>query len=255
MNEPADPRPDDNAPGDPRHPAGRAEPRFCGYAVAIREITIAGRTYELLAPADADRLADDPRTAERFEQDEYMPYWAEFWPSSLLLAEHIAQWDMPACEGRPPRLLDLGCGLGLAGIVAAARGFEVTFADYEEDALTFASENARRNGLPPPDERRIDWREQYPDLSAERIVAADVLYETRSLRPVAEFIQRHLSPSGEAIIADPSRTTADAFDQIARHCGLSVRTATVVCRRTGGGASSARLFHLTHKAIRQRERE
>ena len=254
MNDPAAPIPDDNAPGDPRHPAGPSDARFCGYEVAVRPITIAGRVYELLAPANADRLADDPRMAERFEQDEYMPYWAEFWSSSILLAEHIAQWDMLAPNRPAPHLLDLGCGLGLAGIVAAARGFEVTFADYDDDALTFASENARRNGVPPPHTRRIDWRARYPDLSVERIVAADVLYETRSLRPVAEFIQRHLSPAGEAIISDPNRTTAEAFDQIARHCGLAVRTAAAECPRPGGGVVSGRLFHLTHKEIRQCER-
>lgn len=249
MNRPTAPNPDHSKLADARHPEGGSELSFRGYAVALRRISIAGRNLELIGPADADGLADDPRVVERFERDEYMPYWAEFWPSSLLLADHISSWKPRRPNEQPLRLLDLGCGLGLAGVVASLLGYEVTFADYDEDALAFAAENARRNGTASPRALRVDWREKYSDLKADRIVAGDVLYESRSLRPVAEFIERHLARTGTAVLADPNRTTAEGFEQIARHCGLSVNVCASQARKCDGSVVSGRLFHLSHKDI------
>ena len=251
MNRPTAPNQDHSTLTDARHSDGGSEPRFRGYAVTLRRISVGGRNFELIGPADADGLADDPRVAERFEHDEYMPYWAEFWSSSLLLAEHISSWKPLRANEQPLRLLDLGCGLGLAGVVASLLGYEVTFADYDEDALAFAVENARRNGATPPQALRIDWRETYSDLKADRIVAGDVLYESRSLRPVAEFIKRHLAPAGTATLADPNRTTAEGFEQIARHCGLSISVRPVQARKCDGSVASGRMFHLGHKDISQ----
>ncbi len=65
---------------------------FRGYPVLERRIEIAGRAYTLLGPANYDALPDDPRVIARFERDEYMPYWADLWPGTLLLAEHVAGW-------------------------------------------------------------------------------------------------------------------------------------------------------------------
>ena len=104
------------------------------------------------------------------------------------------------------------------------------------------------NRLPVPETRHLDWREPVADLSVDRIVAADVLYETRNLRPVAEFVYRHLRPDGFALIADPNRMTAENFGKVARHCGLAVRV-TPVERPSpfGAGMVRGRLFELRRK--------
>ncbi|RMF85279.1 MAG: methyltransferase domain-containing protein, partial [Planctomycetota bacterium] len=157
---------------------------FHGYPLRERVFVVCGKTYRLIGPANYESLVDDPRVVRRFEQDEFMPYWAEFWPASLVLAERVGAW--PTAGDDAPRVLELGCGLGLVSLVAAARGYRVVASDYEPDALAFVEENARRNTLPAPELRFVDWRRTYPDLRVERIVASDVLYETRCLRPVAE---------------------------------------------------------------------
>jgi hypothetical protein len=71
---------------------------------------------------------------------------------------------------------------------------------------------------------RLDWRRAYPELRPARILAADVLYEARNLQPVAEFVREHLAPQGLALITDANRCTADPFADVARACGLTVRT-------------------------------
>ena len=53
-----------------------------GYPVLVRQIDVRERTYELVGPANYEQLVDDPRVVARFAQDEFMPYWAEFWSAT-----------------------------------------------------------------------------------------------------------------------------------------------------------------------------
>lgn len=188
----------------------------------VRRVEIAGREISLCGPANYNDLPDDERVARRFAIDEYMPYWADLWPGAVMLAEEVARWPSPSADDAVGRVLDLGCGLGLVGLVAAQRGFQVTCADYDEDALSFVKLSARLNGYPAPETRLVDWRERYADARWDRILAADLLYETRNLAPIVDFIAAHLSDDGQALLSDPNRSTAEAFESIARHSGFRV---------------------------------
>jgi SAM-dependent methyltransferase len=221
--------------------------RFRGYPVNCRRVTVAGRQLEVLGPANYENLIDDPEVIARFERDEYMPYWAELWPAALLLAEAVAAWPPDARNCKPLTVLELGCGLGLVSLVALQRGHAVTASDYDEDALAFVAESARRNRLPVPETRNIDWRETYPNLRFDRIVAAEVLYEARSLRPVAEFVRKHLDPDGFALICDANRSRANAFADVARQLGLTVDIQFAeLDRGPGESPLRGRLFCLKH---------
>jgi SAM-dependent methyltransferase len=218
-----------------------------GYPVTHRPIRLGEFDWELLGPANYESLLDDPRVVARFQRDEYMPYWAEFWPASLLLAQEVLGW--PRAGEPSPTALEIGCGLGLVSLAALARGYRVIASDYDDDALAFVRENALRNGLPPPETRFIDWRERYADLRLDRILAAEILYETRSIRPIAEFLHAHLADDGVALIVDSNRSTADAFDSIARHCGLRVACRPVQGLHPATGAPmSGRIFEARRKS-------
>jgi len=195
---------------------------FRGYPVRRRSFRYAGREIVLLGPANFDALIDDPRTEERFRDDEYLPYWAEFWPACLILADRVATWPDVTHSADPSAVLELGCGLGLLSLVAAARGYRAIASDYDEDALAFVRLSAARSGLPAPECRRIDWRQPQPGLRVERIIAAEVLYEQRWLEPIARFIASHLAPDGVAEIVDRNRQVADAFPAVAAQAGLRV---------------------------------
>ena len=77
-----------------------------------RGVAPGASALELERPASPDELLDD----ERFADDEFLPYWAELWPSGVALAEHVARRAL----GR--LVVELGCGLGVPSLVAAARG-------------------------------------------------------------------------------------------------------------------------------------
>ncbi len=235
-----------------------------GYPVKVWRLELGGRTIELLGPDNYETLLDDPRVRARFEADEFMPYWANLWPGAILLAEEVAQWPrfastaaLPGEHAPPaaPLVLELGCGLGLVGLVASGLGYRVIVSDYEDDALTFVLQSAAHNRIPPPEVRFIDWRERYSDLRLDRIVAADVLYETRHLSPIARFIEHHLAPDGFALICDANRSVANDFETIARHCNLRVECTPrsrpeivgIGLPDTQGKPIEGRIFRVTHR--------
>jgi predicted nicotinamide N-methyase len=149
------------------------------------DVTAGGVRLELLRPASPEALIDD----EAFADDEFLPYWAELWPAALALAEAL-----PSVAGR--RVVELGCGLGLPSLVAAAKGATVTATDWSTDAIELLRENAARNGLVVHAEVR-DWREPW-DERFDLLLAADVLYERRNVEPVLDRL-RALAP--EALVA------------------------------------------------------
>lgn len=181
--------------------------QFDGNTV-IESLHLARAELRICRIANTDRLleaVDD----ESFSIDEQLPYWAEIWPSAVALAEYLLnQDDLNGLE-----VLELGCGLGIAGLVAAKRGAHVTLTDIDTDALAFARYNAQLNNLSPIHTEPFDWRSTTKIGTFDRILAADVIYETRWLDPVATVIKRLLKPNGKAIIAEPGRSVANQFTE------------------------------------------
>jgi len=192
-----------------------------GYPIRRWPITLAGGALEILGPANEDQLLEAPEVQARFDEDEYLPYWGQLWPAAAMLAEAILA-DEP---GRGRRALEVGCGLGLPAVAARLAGWEVLATDYDEDALRFASENARLNGVADVQVRPLDWR--CPDVfnRFDRIFASDVLYEHRNHQPMAELIHRLLAEDGVALVADPNRQMARGFDEVIGSVGLVLETA------------------------------
>src|SRR4051794_8439913 len=86
-----------------------------------------GKAVRLLRPVDPDRLLDDPEALAWNRHDDYMPYWAYLWPGAYFLAEAVAR------EPERPGVvaLEIGCGLGLGGLVGLGRGRPVTVTGYD----------------------------------------------------------------------------------------------------------------------------
>jgi predicted nicotinamide N-methyase len=167
------------------------------------DVPVADETLSILKPRNSDDLISEAD----YVRDERLPYWADVWPSSVILAKRLAN---DAGGGRS--LLELGCGLGIVSITAMRSGFDVLASDYYEDALRFTRANAWRNLRREPAVRMIDWRALPPDLGTyDAIVAADVLYEMAYAELIADVLATGLAPRGTAIIADPGRIAVDQF--------------------------------------------
>jgi predicted nicotinamide N-methyase len=125
-----------------------------------------------LRPREPEELLDE----QAFAHDEFLPYWAELWPASVALVDVLPE----RLDG--VRVVELGCGLGLPALVAAARGAAVTALDWAGDAVELLRRNAERNGLALVCERH-DWRQEMTE-TYDLALAADVLYERRNVEPV-----------------------------------------------------------------------
>lgn len=178
------------------------------------DVRVGDRDVNIFRP----RSADDLISENDFERDERLPYWAELWPSSTILANFIF------ADKRPRgRLIELGAGIGLVSIAAAMAGHDVTASDYYEDALAFARANSYRNLGYEINTALVDWRAVSPDLPRfDTVLASDVLYESRYAPLVATVIDRLLAPRGIAYVADPGRVAANAFVDACVERGLEI---------------------------------
>lgn len=199
-------------------------------------VSIAGREYRLLRPRNIDDLISE----EDFAIDERIPYWADVWPSARILSEQVA-----AIDGSGKRLLELGCGVGLPAIVAAAAGFESLATDYYADALEFTAANAERNGVAGVDTRLVDWRKLPDDLGTfDVILAADVLYERPQAGLVAGVIDQCLADDGWAWVSDPGRSTAEALVAACAERNLDARCIARVPTVDAGASLTVSIFEV-----------
>ena len=173
------------------------------FTTATETVRVGETDVTLLKPRNADDLISEAD----YVKDERLPYWADVWPSSRVLAEWIA--DQP---GTGRTMLELGCGLGLVTLAAMRAGFAVTATDYYEDALLFTRANARRALGREPETRMVNWRALPADLGRyDLVVACDVLYEKPYADLVADAMVRALATGGEAVMADPGRIAIEEF--------------------------------------------
>jgi predicted nicotinamide N-methyase len=228
------------------HPAAAAATEYTG-PVAVAVFRFAGQVIRLVRPAEPDRLLDDPGVAAWNRRDDYMPYWAYLWPAAYLLAETVAREPWPERpEPGPIEALEIGCGLGLAGLVGVARGLRVVFSDYDQAPLDFVIRSAAENGFDPAwfATRLLDWR----NLPAERfpvILGSDVLYEAWLVPLVANLLATMLAPGGLGLIATPFRVSAQGFPAAVESCGLTCRTEPVTAQSEDGLSIQGTVYRVT----------
>lgn len=171
------------------------------------------------------------------------PYWAYMWPSAGALVQVVGAVPF---EGL--RVLEIGAGLGAPGLVAAARGADVTVSDARPEALELIQRNAARNGL-SVEARILDWTDPPEDIGTfDRILASDVLYEDGMLRDVLRFARKALSPDGALLIADPHRIPASGIRGAGILAGFDTKSHVLVANETLLGGVS--LHVLTRRAHR-----
>ncbi len=177
-----------------------------------KRVDLGPYSINLLTVADVNDLLD--RTD--LSQGE-PPYWAELWASSVGLAQYLCKDN--GLLGR--RALEIGCGLGLAGIAAEKAGASVLLTDVNPDAVTFALHNARRNACRNVEARRLNWR--FPALEGmfDLILGSDVIYDLDNFGPIVQLIETRLAPRGRAIFSEPRRDIAHDFFDAMKESGFT----------------------------------
>nr|WP_209280107.1 methyltransferase domain-containing protein [Desulfobaculum xiamenense] len=174
------------------------------------EVVAAGRSWLIERTADLETLWELIGEDE-FTEDERLPYWAEVWPSSVVLSAWLGA-NRARIAGRV--CVDMGCGLGLTALAGSLFGARVIAFDYEFEPLFFARGNADLNRVAQPLWIQMDWRNAAIAAgSAQFVWAGDVIYEKRFIGSVLSFLDHVLVPGGRAWIAEPDRAVARPFGE------------------------------------------
>ncbi len=187
----------------------------CGWVV--REYAVEGRVLKLTVPDRPDALLEDREVLAASERDDYMPYWAYLWPAAIHMSKSVMQTDWPTGT----RILELGCGVGLVGLAALARGHHVTMTDYDAKSVEVARHNALINNFQNFEAAQLDWRAP-PSATYPVILGCDLLYEQRNHVPILDLLEKMLEPSGICWLADGGRSVAHQFWYLARERGYAV---------------------------------
>jgi predicted nicotinamide N-methyase len=192
-------------------------------------IELAEQRWKLLLPADQDAFLQANANDDAWPD----PFWTQIWPAARSLAQQVLAHHWPANTS----VLELGCGSGLVGLAAAAKGCQVTVSDYVPLAVELAVANVCGNGCSQVTGEVLDWRMPERNDKHDVILAADVLYDTVLHEPLLRVLNSRLSSRGFCWLADPGRlNSAATFTKLARSQGWRLSFADERGNHWGGVA-------------------
>ncbi len=175
--------------------------------------------YQTIEFGDTDIHVKTLRDKQQFSDDENVAArlgiscatWSLFgviWPSGDALAN-----VMFACDVRGKRILEVGCGIGLASLVLNHRCADITATDRHPEVQALLAINTALNGDNEIPFVRTAWADPKTELGEfDLIIGSDVLYETEHAVELAGFIDNHARPHCEVIITDPGRRQCGRFN-------------------------------------------
>ena len=181
-----------------------------GYHTKLETVHGSGADVVLRSLRDRAQYHDPDGDAERAGiPPASWPLFGLLWPSGQVLAGVMATFEL---EGK--RILELGCGLGLASLVIHRRGGDITASDCHPLAGAFLLENLRLNGLPAMKYQSGCWGAANPGLGLfDLIIGSDVLYDREQPEMLSQFIDRHSGDEVEVLIVDPNRGNQPSFNR------------------------------------------
>lgn len=182
-----------------QHPAVLETPAG-GFPLHEYHLRLDGRAWAILHTGAVLTHADESHFFR--ELVDRLPYGVALWPAAIALAHEIAS---RAAEFAGSRVLELGSGTGLPGIVAASLGARVAQTDRDELALSVCRRNGTRNGAPAIEYRLADWSAWEDTGRYDWILGSDILYRETLHPNLRRIFETNLAPGGRILVADPFR--------------------------------------------------
>ena len=196
-----------------------------GYDVKFQRVAVAGGLdLEIRSLLDRQQYADPLGEAEAAGiSPACWPLFGQIWPSARKLADLMQGWELDA-----RRVLEIGCGLGLASMVVHRRHGDITASDCHPLTEAFLHANLQLNQLPGMKYRTGNWGRANPGLGEfDLLIGSDLLYERSQPEQLAAFLQRHAAPRAEVLIIDPNRGNRSSFNRHMAGLGFAL-TETVL---------------------------
>jgi len=134
-----------------------------------------------------------------------LPYGVALWPAAIALAHDIVS---RAADFRGGRVLELGAGTGLPGIVAATLGARVVQTDRDGLAMSACKRNCERNRVEAAEHRLSDWAAWEDSARYEWIIGSDILYNEEAQPHLRRIFETNLAPGGRVLLSDPFRAVS-----------------------------------------------
>jgi methyltransferase-like protein 23 len=163
-------------------------------------LRLGGREWGMLHTGAVLSRDDETRMLEGVL--DCLPYGVALWPASIALAHDVAARG-EAIAGK--RVLELGAGTGLPGIVAASFGAKVVQTERNEVAMSICRRNAERNRVTDIDHRLADWTAWEDPERYDLILGSDILYGPAFHPALRAIFEGNLAPGGRVLLADPFR--------------------------------------------------
>jgi ETFB lysine methyltransferase len=178
--------------------------------VRYQTIELGGVDIHVKSLRDTQEYRDEGGEAEALGISSAMwPLFGVLWTAGIVLAELMVTQDI---QGR--RILEVGCGLGLASLLLNQRSADITATDQHPEAATFLASNVALNEAEPIPFVRVSWADAEVELGLfDLIIGADLLYDREQAEPLSRFIEQHANPACEVVLVDAGRGQAGRFSR------------------------------------------
>jgi predicted nicotinamide N-methyase len=145
------------------------------------------------------------------------PIFGVIWDSGRILARHMAEFKIAG-----KRILEVGCGIGLASLVLNHRLADITATDYHPEAESFLMKNVVLNKGKTIPFFRAGWEDEAIDLGRfDLVIGSDLLYERGHAGLLSRFIDQHANPRCEVVLVDPGRGNQGRFTRCMAELGYA----------------------------------
>ena len=217
------------------------------FKIGFESVRVGDQTLEIAQITNMveylDRLSQKARNGKNIQ----IPMWAKIWPAATLLSYSVRQ--LP-CTGEQS-LLEIGAGMGIPGLFAAAMGFQTVISDINEDALLFARINILKNGLADRARiQRIDFSTAPTEQKFDVLLGSEVLYIPGAAKPLVHFVKNSMKPEGMALLARDYKRHENTFLTEAAPI-FDIASKTIGCKednsKTKGSKFLSTIYRLTPK--------
>ena len=138
------------------------------------------------------------------------------WKSSYLIMDYLRENRLPNGKKKKCRVMEVGCGWGLASIFCAREfGAKITGTDADDNVFPYLDLHAENNGV-----EMKRYTAKFQDLTVSElsdfdlVLAADVCFWDKLVKPLWKLVRNAMDAGvQQVIIADPGR---EPFEAVAK---------------------------------------